>query len=126
VMFISHTVSSDVCPIRSLKFGDMPQKPLKANKKIEKKKEAANKHGKTPVTRKGKFEKPPKKHKALELYKDEKELSKAINKRNESTAAGLAERSGGKLKMIKGPPPVMAPKDKQKKAGTKVEAAMEE
>ncbi|GIL75369.1 hypothetical protein Vretimale_7943 [Volvox reticuliferus] len=104
----------------------MPQKPLKANKKIDKKKEAANRHGKTPVTRKGKFDKPPKRNKALDLYKDEKELSKAINKRNESTAAGLAEQSGGKLKVIKGPPPVMAPKDKQKKAGTKVDAAMEE
>ncbi|EFJ52907.1 hypothetical protein VOLCADRAFT_102864 [Volvox carteri f. nagariensis] len=104
----------------------MPQKPLKANKKIEKKKEAANRHGKTSVTRKGKFEKPPKKGRSLELFKDDKELSKAINKRNESTAAGIAEQSGGKLKVIKGPPPVMAPKNKQKKAGAKVEEAMEE
>ncbi|GLC38387.1 hypothetical protein PLESTB_001583200 [Pleodorina starrii] len=104
----------------------MPQKPLKANKKIDKKKEAANRHGKTAVTRKGKFDKPPKRGKALEAYKDDKDLSKAINKRNESNAAGIAEQAGGKLKVIKGPPPVMAPKDKQKKAGAKVEQAMEE
>ncbi|KXZ41952.1 hypothetical protein GPECTOR_236g556 [Gonium pectorale] len=93
----------------------MPQKPLKANKKIDKKKEAANRHGKGAVTRKGKFEKPPKKGKALEAFKEEKDLSKAINKRNESNVAGLAEQKGGKLKTIKGPPPVLAPKDKQKK-----------
>ncbi len=32
----------------------MPQKPLlKAGKKIEKKKEAANRHGKVPLTKKG-------------------------------------------------------------------------
>lgn len=31
----------------------MPQKPLKANKKIDKKKDVANKHGKGSITRKG-------------------------------------------------------------------------
>ncbi|PNH07102.1 hypothetical protein TSOC_006460 [Tetrabaena socialis] len=93
----------------------MPQKQLKPGKKIDKKQDAANRHGKTPVTRKGKYEKPPKKIKALELYQDEKEVSKAINKRNESSMAGVAEQKGGKLKMIKGPPPVLASKDRLKK-----------
>ncbi|KAG2432432.1 hypothetical protein HYH02_013002 [Chlamydomonas schloesseri] len=93
----------------------MPQKPLKANKKIDKKKEAANKHGKGSITRKGKFDKPPKKGKALEEYKDAVEVTKAINKRNEGSLAGRAESAGGKLKVLKAPPPALLPKDKQKR-----------
>ncbi|KAG2502185.1 hypothetical protein HYH03_000672 [Edaphochlamys debaryana] len=91
----------------------MPQGALKAKKTIVKKKEAANRHGKAAVTRKGKFDKPPKKGKALEAYNESQDLTKAINKRNEGNAAGVAESKGGKLKMIKAPPPILAPKHKK-------------
>lgn len=95
----------------------MPQKPLlKAGKKIEKKKEAANRHGKVPLTKKGKYEKPPKNAKELQAFNDAKELTRVINKRNESSAAGMAANAGGKLKVISAPP-VLAPKDKQPKKG---------
>lgn len=92
----------------------MPQKPLlKPGKKIQKK-QAANRHGKTPQTKKGKMEKPPKKSAAAAKYREEKELSRAINARNEENLSALAEQKGGKLQMIKAPP-VLAPADAKQK-----------
>lgn len=44
------------------------------------------------------------------------EMSKFINTHNEATAAGLAAAAGGKLAVVKGPPPVMATADAKAKA----------
>ncbi|GAX79249.1 hypothetical protein CEUSTIGMA_g6689.t1 [Chlamydomonas eustigma] len=92
----------------------MPQKPLKANKKIEKKKQpAANRHGKVPQQRKGKYDKPPKKGIELERYVENKELTRDINANNEANFAAVAESKGGRLKTLKGAlPPALASKDK--------------
>ncbi len=43
------------------------------------------------------------------------ELTKAINKKNEETAAGKAEQSGGRLGIVKAPPSA----DKDSKYGPK-------
>lgn len=97
-------------------FRLMPQKPLsKPGKKIEKK-TAANRHGKSPQTRKGKLDKPPKKLALLAQLRESKELSKEINAKNEAEFAGKAELGGGKLSMIKTLPPVLAPADQRKKS----------
>ena len=46
------------------------------------------------------------------------ELTTAINARNESRAAGLAEQNGGRLAVLKAPPPVAAAgNDKRKGRG---------
>lgn len=51
----------------------MPQKALlKPGKKIEKKKAVANRHGKLSITKKGRFEKPPKDKKKLAVYMENK------------------------------------------------------
>ncbi|KIZ00713.1 hypothetical protein MNEG_7249 [Monoraphidium neglectum] len=94
----------------------MPQKPLlKANKKLEKK-QAANRHGKTPKTKKGSLAIKPKRAALQGDYKDQQELSKMINKKNESNFAAKAEQAGGQMKMVKAPPPVLAPADAKKRA----------
>lgn len=94
----------------------MPQKPLlKANKKVEKK-QAANRHGKTPKMKKGAFNLKPKKGRLQGDYNDQQELTKMINKTNESNLAAKAEQAGGHLKMVKAPPPVLAPADAKQKA----------
>mmetsp|Transcript_25557 Transcript_25557/g.64842 ORF Transcript_25557/g.64842 Transcript_25557/m.64842 type:complete len:108 (-) Transcript_25557:500-823(-) len=105
----------------------MPQKPVIKGKKIDKK-QAANRHGKIPQTRKGKFEKPPKKAKLLEQYNDDKEVTKMINANNESTFAAKAQTVGGRLKALKAPLPVNAPKGQKgdKAAAGKAGEAMEE
>lgn len=36
------------------------------------------------------------------------ELTTAINARNESRAAGMAEQNGGRLAVLKAPPPIAA------------------
>eukprot|EP00877_Chromochloris_zofingiensis_P014845 jgi/Chrzof1/9614/Cz04g09220.t1 len=79
----------------------MPQKPLlKAGKKIDKK-QAANRHGKTPKTRKGHFDIAPKQPRLQADYKAARELTKAINQNNESNAAGLAAQAGGKMSVVR-------------------------
>jgi hypothetical protein len=94
----------------------MPQKPLKANKKIEKKKQpAANRHGKVPQQRKGKYDKPPKKGIELERYVENKELTRDINAMNEANFSAVAESKGGRLKALKEPCPLLWPlKTKQR------------
>ncbi|KAF5828470.1 hypothetical protein DUNSADRAFT_17578 [Dunaliella salina] len=79
----------------------MPQKPLVKNKKIDKK-QAANRHGKTPRTKKGNWDLAPKKPKELAAFKENKEITKAINAGNESTFAAKAQNAGGKLKSVGG------------------------
>lgn len=104
----------------------MPQKQI-VKKKIEKKPKKApgNRHGKAIHIRKGRMEKPPLKGKELELYKDNKELTKAINNINENNFASTAAGKGGRLKMLKGDAtvPALNPKDKQARA--KAEKARE-
>eukprot|EP00983_Pelagomonas_calceolata_P110008 1159621-Pelagomonas_calceolata.AAC.20 len=84
----------------------MPQKPLVKNKKIDKKQQAANRHGKTPRTKKGNWDLAPKKPKELAAFKENKvracEITKAINAGNESTFAAKAQNAGGKLKSVGG------------------------
>eukprot|EP00878_Enallax_costatus_P004551 GHUV01004792.1.p1 GENE.GHUV01004792.1~~GHUV01004792.1.p1 ORF type:complete len:101 (+),score=40.96 GHUV01004792.1:265-567(+) len=91
----------------------MPQRPLKVSKAI-KKKPAANRHGKTPTMKKGKFDIKPKKAALATKYKDEKELTKMINANNESNLASKAQQSGGHLAVVKAP--VLAPADQKQKA----------
>lgn len=64
------------------------------------------------------MEKPPLKGRELELYKDNKELTKAINSINESNFASTAAGKGGRLKMLRGDSsvPALNPKDKQARA----------
>uniref|UniRef100_A0A7S3VVZ1 Uncharacterized protein n=1 Tax=Dunaliella tertiolecta TaxID=3047 RepID=A0A7S3VVZ1_DUNTE len=102
----------------------MPQKPLVKNKKIDKKQQAANRHGKTPRTKKGNWDLAPKKPKELAAFKENKEITKAINAGNESTFAAKAQNAGGKLKSLKAPLPVNAPKGAEKKrSGAKAKEA---
>ncbi|GBF90390.1 hypothetical protein Rsub_02496 [Raphidocelis subcapitata] len=94
----------------------MPQKPLKAaGKKIEKKKPAANRHGKMPTTKKGAFNIKPKNARLAADFKDQQDLTKMINSKNEGNIAAKAEQAGGHLKMVRAPP-VLAPADAKKKA----------
>jgi len=94
----------------------MPQKPLlKAGKKIQKQK-AASKHGKGGQTKKGRLTIAPKKPALQSTYKEQKELTKMINKSNESHFATKAQEAGGHLAVIKGPAPVLAPADQKQKA----------
>ena len=109
-------------------FFKMPQKQIKLKKKIEKPKNAkaeGNRHGKNIHIRKGRMEKPPVKAKELELYKENKELTKAINSINESTFAATAAGKGGRLKMLKGDSSVPALNSKDKQARMKAEKARE-
>eukprot|EP00798_Chlamydomonas_sp_ICE-L_P003254 gene3254-13277_t len=93
----------------------MPQKPLKVAKS-KGKKLAANKHGKSAaITKKGKKEIQPNKGRILEEYKDNKDITKMINKRNEGAAAASANKAGGLVKTV-GAPPALAPKDAIKRA----------
>ncbi|KAF8072538.1 hypothetical protein HT031_000198 [Scenedesmus sp. PABB004] len=92
----------------------MPQKPLKVGKKIAKA-PAANRHGKTPKMKKGKFDLKPKKAALVAKWKDEKDLTKMINANNESNAAAKAQQSGGHLTVVKAAP-VLAPADAKQKA----------
>ncbi len=43
------------------------------------------------------------------------ELTTAINARNESRAAGMAEQNGGRLAVLKAPPPVAAAGNNKRK-----------
>ena len=52
----------------------------------------------------GKFALPPKKDAAREKLAEEQALTKEINLRNESNAAGKAEQMGGRLGVVKAPP----------------------
>eukprot|EP00882_Tetradesmus_deserticola_P008592 GHRQ01009060.1.p2 GENE.GHRQ01009060.1~~GHRQ01009060.1.p2 ORF type:complete len:101 (+),score=40.70 GHRQ01009060.1:190-492(+) len=91
----------------------MPQKPLKVSKTI-KKAPADNRHGKVPKMKKGSFDLKPKKPSLAAKYNDEKDLTKMINQKNESNAAGKAQQSGGQLCVVKAP--VLAPADQKQKA----------
>ncbi|XP_038721884.1 uncharacterized protein LOC120014042 [Tripterygium wilfordii] len=58
-----------------------------------------NRHGKVPLTRKGKrFVKPSKSSKDLNV---DRELTKFINQCNEAKAATLANKEGGQLSIVK-------------------------
>ncbi|KAJ9158845.1 hypothetical protein P3X46_024390 [Hevea brasiliensis] len=61
-----------------------------------------NRHGKVPITRKGKrFVKPSKTTKEMDV---DRELSKFINQCNEVKAATIANKEGGQLSIVKAPP----------------------
>ncbi|KAK9842286.1 hypothetical protein WJX81_004653 [Elliptochloris bilobata] len=97
----------------------MAQKPLfKKAQKAKSKPAAANRHGKVLKVKKGKVFKAPKMEAAKAAFNDAKELTTAINARNESRAAGLAEQNGGRLAVLRAPPPVAAAgNDKRKGRG---------
>ncbi|XP_065871493.1 uncharacterized protein [Euphorbia lathyris] len=60
-----------------------------------------NRHGKAPVTRKGKrFVKPLKVSKEMDA---DRELSKFINQCNEVKTANIANKEGGQLSIVKTP-----------------------
>ncbi|KAF6264401.1 aspartic peptidase domain-containing protein [Scenedesmus sp. NREL 46B-D3] len=61
-----------------------------------------------------KFDLKPKKPMLAAKYNDEKDLTKMINQKNESNAAGKAQQSGGQLSVVKAP--VLAPADQKQKA----------
>ncbi|KAI8474529.1 MAG: hypothetical protein J3K34DRAFT_407301 [Monoraphidium minutum] len=96
----------------------MPQKPLhKAAKKVGvEKKQAANRHGKVPKMKKGAFAIKPKKGRLQGEFTMQQELTKMINKTNESEFAAKAEQAGGHMKMVKTAAPVFAPADAKQKA----------
>lgn len=94
---------------------NMPQGAPKLKKTVQQKKQAANRHGKGAVTKKGKLQKVPKKATLVKQYNEEKELTKMINARNEGTAAGMAAKGGGKLNVVK--PPVLASANEKSKKG---------
>lgn len=71
----------------------------------------------------GKFDLAPKKKAARQQYEMEKDMTKFINAKNESRAAGLAEGAGGRLAVVKAPPPVLATADAKGKAKAAKKAA---
>ncbi|KAK9904149.1 hypothetical protein WJX75_005438 [Coccomyxa subellipsoidea] len=94
----------------------MPQKALfNKVRKSQGKSLAANRHGKVVKHKKGNFVLLPKRDSAKKILNDGKELTKAINHKNEEAAAGKAEQSGGRLGIVKAPPGT----DKDSKAGPK-------
>ncbi|XP_014493491.1 uncharacterized protein LOC106755791 [Vigna radiata var. radiata] len=79
----------------------MTQKANLFKGKAKKKSIPPNRHGKAPVTRKGKrFVKPSKVTKEMDA---DREVSKFINQCNEMKAATLATKDGGQLGIIKPP-----------------------
>ncbi|XP_027356411.1 uncharacterized protein LOC113865836 [Abrus precatorius] len=79
----------------------MTQKANLFKGKVKKKSIPPNRHGKAPVTRKGKrFVKPSKVTKDMDT---DREVSKFINHCNEIKAATLATKDGGQLGIIKPP-----------------------
>ncbi|KAG5013783.1 Ubiquitin-like modifier-activating enzyme atg7 [Glycine soja] len=79
----------------------MTQKANLFKGKAKKKSIPPNRHGKVPVTRKGKrFVKPSKVTKDMDT---DREVSKFINHCNEIKAATLATKDGGQLGIIKPP-----------------------
>ncbi|CAL8470878.1 g10420 [Coccomyxa elongata] len=94
----------------------MPQKALfNKVRKSQGKSLAANRHGKVVKQKKGNFVLQPKKESARKVLEEGKELTKAINHKNEEAAAGKAEQSGGRLGVVKAPPST----DKDSKKGAK-------
>jgi Protein of unknown function (DUF2462) len=73
--------------------------------------------------RAGKFDIAPKKKVLKQQYEQDKDMTKFINANNESRAAGLAAASGGKLAVVKAPPPVLATADAKGKAKAAKKAA---
>jgi len=103
----------------------MPQKPVIKAKKIAKKNTAANKHGKAgPSTKKGRLEIVPK-GKLLKDYLESKEVTKAVNAKNEINFSNIAARGGGRLKALNSAPPVLAPKSTKSAAKSAAAAARE-
>eukprot|EP00884_Botryococcus_braunii_P001887 jgi/Botrbrau1/1169/Bobra.0162s0056.1 len=81
----------------------MVQKTLFKNKKVQKKTSVPNRHGKTPITKKGKFHRPPKRANMKMKAAEEEALTQVINARNEAKMAGIAAQKGGHLKVVKAP-----------------------
>ncbi|KAK7263917.1 hypothetical protein RJT34_31516 [Clitoria ternatea] len=80
----------------------MTQKANMFKGQAKKKSIPPNRHGKAPVTRKGKrFVKPSKFTKDMDA---DREVSKFINHCNEIKAATLATKDGGQLGIVKPPP----------------------
>ncbi|TKY67961.1 hypothetical protein E2542_SST10858 [Spatholobus suberectus] len=80
----------------------MTQKANLFKGQAKKKSIPPNRHGKVPVTRKGKrFMKPSKVTKDMDTHR---EVSKFINHCNEIKAATLANKDGGQLGIVKPPP----------------------
>eukprot|EP01024_Parvocaulis_polyphysoides_P017742 TRINITY_DN17834_c0_g3_i1.p2 TRINITY_DN17834_c0_g3~~TRINITY_DN17834_c0_g3_i1.p2 ORF type:complete len:104 (-),score=16.80 TRINITY_DN17834_c0_g3_i1:546-857(-) len=94
----------------------MPQKTLynKVKKTIQKT-GAANRHGKTPRIRKGKFVKVPKKAALLAAFKESKDLTAFVDSKNEGGAAAKVENDGAKFSIFKAPPVMASAQYKQEK-----------
>lgn len=107
----------------------MPQKPLKpsggkVSKPGKKQQQAGNRHGKAPQMKKGRVAITPRDPKLLAAYKDARELTKAINSKNEQQAAAKATAGGGRLAVLKkAAPPVLDSKDRRQKAKAAAAAA---
>lgn len=92
----------------------MAQKPLQKGKK-QQKQQAANRHGKKALTKKGALIKPPKRTILKAAHKEQLELTKAINADNEEHfAVAAASQPGSKLSVLKAP--VTATADEKAKA----------
>ncbi|KAL4855910.1 hypothetical protein ACK3TF_003672 [Chlorella vulgaris] len=82
----------------------MAQKPLQKKAKKAPKQQAANRHGKPALTKKGALIKPPKRAVLKEAHQESLELTRAINADNEEHfATTVAGQPGGKLSILKAP-----------------------